>query len=521
MSSIKYKDKTRTTYSLFNITFGILNFLIKTIMVFIVRRVFIKTLGLEYLGLNSLFANIITVLSIAEIGIGTAVSQTLYKCYVSNDKKKIGAILGYYKKINNIIACIVLIIGCLLIPFLKYFINQEIQINISLEIIYILTLANVVSSYFFSYRKVILQTCQRIDVLYNITSIYYIVLYIAQIFILYLSKNYLIYLVSNIFITILENVTVHIFSKKYFSDLICFEKEKIDLDTRKNIRGNVSSLLYQKIGNAIVYGTDNILISLIVINGLIVLSKYSNYILISSALGTILQQILNSITASIGNSLAEKDVDYNYKLFNKLNFVYSILVGFCTVGFIVLSDSFIDLFFGKDLNLKTINVVLLGISFYFSESRYLVKTYKEALGIIQQFKFCYIFQGIINIIISIILGKIIGLTGIILGTIISTITMPLWSEFYLTNKHYFRKKSIDYYLKYGYYFLITIIACVSTLYINSFIELNNIYGLIIKSLVFVLVTILIYFIFLFRTKEFKETVSWLKNILKSKKGETK
>lgn len=517
MSKINFKEKSRTTYSLFNIIFGIINFLVKTIMVFIVRRVFIKTLGLEYLGLNSLFANIITVLSIAEIGIGTAVSQTLYNCYVVNDKEKIGAILGYYKKVNNIIAVIVTAIGCLLIPFLKYFINQEIQINISLELIYILTLANVVVSYFFSYRKVIFQTCQRIDVLYNITSVYYIALYIAQIIILYFTRNYLIYLLSNIFITLLENVTVQIFSKKHFADFVCFENQKIDLDTRKNIRGNVASLFYQKIGNTIIFGTDNILISLLIANGIIVLGKYSNYVLITSALITVLHQILNSITASIGNSLVEKDVEYNFKLFNKLNFIYLVLVGFCTIGFITLADNFISILFGENLELNTIDVVLLGISFYLTESRYLVKTYKEAKGIIQQFKFCYIIQAIINLIVSILLGKIIGLTGIILGTIISTIAMPLWSEFYLTNKYYFKKSTLKYFLKYSYYALVTLIAGGATWYINSLISCTSFYSLILKFIVFVPVAVLSYCLFLFNTKEFKETISWVKSIFKSKR----
>lgn len=505
--------KTRTAYSIVNIIFGVLNFVIKTIMVFIVRKVFIKTLGLEYLGLNSLFANVLTIMSIAEMGIGTAVSQTLYGYLANNEREKIGAILGFYKKVNHIIAVIVAVIGCCLIPFLKFIITQEVTIDISLELIYILTLANVIASYIFSYRKVIYKTNQRIDILYNITSIYYILLYIAQILILFFTKNYIIYLASNIAITMLENITIHFASKKMFKDFVNYEKQLLDSNIKSNIKINVVSLLYQKIGNTIIFGTDNILISALVLDGLVVVGKYSNYILIASALETILSQILTAITASIGNSLIEKDRDYNYLLFKKLNCIYSVLVGFCYTGFVVLSNDFIKVLFGDNLSLKTIDVVLLGVSYYLSNSRYLVKTYKEANGIISQFKYSYIIQAIINLVLSIILGRFIGVTGIILGTIISTIAVPFWCEYYLTNKYYFKKNSKEYYLNYLLYALATLIVGGVTWYINSLIIGTSLVLLLLKFIIFIVVAIVMYFVCLCWTPEFKQFIKMAKNIL--------
>lgn len=507
-------NNTRTGRSIINIIFGIINFAIKTIMVFIVRKIFIKTLGLEYLGLNSLFANILTIMSIAEVGISTAVSQTLYGYLANNEREKIGAILGFYKKANHIIAVIVAIIGCCLIPFLKFIITQEVTIDISLELIYVLTLANVIASYIFSYRKVIYQTNQRIDVLYNITSVYYILLYIAQIVILITTKNYIIYLLSNIVITIMENVTIHFASKKMFKEFVIYENQLLETGVKSKIKTNVMSLLYQKIGNTIIFGTDNILISILIIDGLVVVGKYSNYILITSALETTLSQILNAITASIGNSLIEKDKDENYLLFKKFNFIYSVLVGLFCVGFVVLSNDFIKIFFGEGLSLKTIDVVLLGISFYLSNSRYLVKTYKEAQGIISQLKYSYIIQAIINLLLSIILGKIIGITGIILGTIISTIAVPLWCEYYLTNKYYFKKDLKEYYLRYLLYVLVSGVVGIITWYINSLIIAASLLFLLLKFALFLVIALIIYFVCLCWTPECKQSIQMVKGILR-------
>lgn len=511
-------NNSRTKRSVINIIFAILNFAIKTIMVFIVRKIFIKTLGLEYLGLNSLFANILTILSIAEVGIGSAVSQILYEHLANNEKEKIGAILGFYKKINHVIGLIVAVVGCCVIPFLKFIITQDITVDINLELIYCLTLANVIASYFFSYRKVIYQTNQRIDILYNITSVYYILLYISQIFILIFTKNYIVYLISNILITFLENLTTHFLSKKMFDDFVINEKQVLEKGVKIKIKTNVMSLLYQKIGNTIIFGTDNILISLIVIDGIVVLGKYSNYILITSALATILNQILHAITASIGNSLIEKDKEYNYVLFKKLNFVYLTLVGFCSIGFVVLSNDFIRVFFGENLSLDMIDVILLAVSFYLSNSRYLVKTYKEANGILSQFKFSYIIQAFINLILSIIFGEIMGITGIILGTIVSTIAVSLWSEYFLLNKYYFNKKIIYYFLEYMFYSVVTIIVAILAWYINSLIVTSSFICLLLRFVVFFFVVATAYIILLGWTPEFKRALVMFKTIFKRNKG---
>ena len=517
MKQIINNTGSRTKHSIANIVFGVVNFAIKTVMIFIVRKVFIMTLGLEYLGLNSLFANVLTLLSIAEVGIGTAVSQTLYGYLANNEKEKIGALLGFYKKINYIIAAIVASIGCLLIPFLKFIVTPNLQINVSLEIIYILTLLNVIASYIFSYRKVIYQTNQRIDLLFNITSVYYIVLYIAQIIILFLTKNYLLYLASNILITILENITIHLSAKKSFSEFVSNEKRPVDKEISTKVKNNVKGLLCQKVGSTIIFGTDNILISMLVLNGIEVLGKYSNYILITSALSTIINQILNAITASIGNVLVEKDRDYNYNLFKTLNFTYVSMIGLACAGFIVLSNDFILIFFGKDLNLKTIDIVLLGLSFYLTETRYMVKTYKEANGIISQFKSSYLIQAFINIVVSIILGKFIGITGIILGTIVSTISIPLWNEYYLTNKYYFKKNVKDYFLRYGIYLTATAITVCVCWLVNSLIPATSFLMLIVKFLIFIIVAAISYILLLCWTREFREAKLIAKRIIKAKK----
>lgn len=132
----RIKNVTRNTI------FSFMNNFLSNLINFINRTLFIYLLSAEYLGLNGLFINVLGVLSLADLGISSAITFSLYKPIATHDNKKIGQIVNFLGKAYKIIGFVILLVGLLLIPFLKYFVNFDSKININYYVIYLLFLIN-------------------------------------------------------------------------------------------------------------------------------------------------------------------------------------------------------------------------------------------------------------------------------------------------------------------------------------------------------------------------------------------
>ena len=185
----------RTKNAVRNTLFGIINKLITLIVPFAVRTVFIRKLGLEYLGLNSLFTSVLSVLSIAELGIGTAIVFDMYSAISSNDSQALSSLFNFYKKIYRIIGAAVAAIGVLISPVIPYLIKADVPSGINLYYIYAIHLLNTLSGYFlFSYRASIIVAHQRNDVISNVATVCSLITSIIQIILLLIGKNYYYYI---------------------------------------------------------------------------------------------------------------------------------------------------------------------------------------------------------------------------------------------------------------------------------------------------------------------------------------
>ena len=161
----------------------------------------------SYLGLNSLFTSILQVLSLSELGVGSAMVYSMYKPLAEKNHKKICALLNIYRKFYRIIGLIILLIGLLLMPFIKYFIKGSYPADINLYSLYAIYLVNTVLSYFlFAYKKSLWEANQQSSYDTLITTIVNICMYIIQIIILLLLKSYYFYILLLPFSTLVINL---------------------------------------------------------------------------------------------------------------------------------------------------------------------------------------------------------------------------------------------------------------------------------------------------------------------------
>lgn len=479
------------------------------IISFIARIIFVKFLSDEYLGLNGLFTNLLTMLSLVELGVGSALVYSLYKPLADGDNEKVKSLMDLYRKAYNIIGGVVLIIGILFIPFYRYLISEVPSIS-HLDFIYILFVLNTAISYFYSYKRSLIICDQKRYIATIYRYVFYFLLNVFQIIVLFLTHNYILYLITQVVFTWLENICISIKADRMYPYLNDKNIKKLDKKELNTISKNVRAMLFHKIGGVVVNSTDNILISKLV--GLIAVGMYSNYYLITSALDTITAQFFNAITASVGNLGACTNSKKVKETFNTTFFLNYLIYGVITVCLLILFNPFIEVWLGKKYLFDFGVVLVITICFYLKGIRKTCLTFKDALGLFWQDRYKPIIESIINLVASIILGIKYGVLGIFMGTIISTVTTSLWIEPYVLYKYYFKENIIDYLYRFIKYTLVVVLTYLIVQKIVILISIDGILGLLIKGVVSLILSILIMTIVFIKTNEIKHMKKIFKDI---------
>lgn len=479
----------------------------------IAQAIFIRVLGEEYLGINGLFTNIISMLGIVELGIGSAIVYNLYKPIADADTSKINALMKFYKKCYHIIALIVLFLGLCITPFLNYFVG-EVHIDVQLQIVFILFILDIVCSYLLSYKRSIINANQK-NYIVNLIHIGYLVLLnFFQILILLLSKNYYLYLLVKIGMRLFENIAITSAANKMYPYL-SEDGEELDAITKADIFKKVKALFFHKLGTFFVLGTDNIIISKFL--GIAQVGFYSNYYLIINAVQTLFGQVINVLTPSVGNLLVEGNVQKNYDVFKRIRFLNFWIATFSGVCLLVMMDSFITIWIGKEYILSFFVLVVLVINYYQKSMRTSYNVFKEAAGIYYEDRFVPLFESFINIVASIVLLHYFGLAGVFMGTIVSG--FMLWGYSY--PKYVYKKLFGRDYLVYaketiGYILLFLIVAS-GTYYLANMLSFSNIYFNFISHMIiaFAIPNIILLILF-YKTDNFQYYIGLLKKLRKGK-----
>lgn len=503
---------SRTQKSALNMSVGMISQAINILLGFVARSVFIHFLSAEYLGINGLLSNVLTLLSFAELGIGEAMTYAMYKPAKENDKNTMRQLMQVYKKAYTIIACVVGIIGFFLSFFLDFLVSEPPNIPENMQMIFAFYTVNNMLSYFLTYKKSVLIANQENYIITVVSQCTVILQYLLQILVLMCTKQYYLYLTVQLVCTVVNNMVISVIVEKKYPWLQEKSKEKLPKETLSSIYANIKSLSISKIAGVVSNGADNIIISKLL--GLTSVGLVSNYTLITSSLNGILWNGLSSITSSFGNFNVDSSVQRRRDLFEELYLCSYWLYGFLSVGVITLANSFIEIWLGNDYLVSTGVVITLVLIIYVSGANFPVYTFQTTLGMYKEMKFPYLASGMLNIIFSIIFGIKFGLIGIYLSTSFSRlITSELFGGYYVYKKG-LELSPFRYLLR---YFLSVGLLSVNLLITNaavSLISIDGIMGFIVKSLVCVIVCNGIYFASFFKTKAFNRLKDRAINLIK-------
>ena len=490
----------RTKNSIYNVLSNLFIVLFQTIMLFVVRTFFIKILGEENLGLSGLFTNILNILSVTELGIGTIISFSLYKPLSEKDTKKINALMNFYKKFYYLAGIIIIVLGILIIPFLPFFVKDYSANNV--YVIYLLYLINTAFIYFVAYKEILILSDQKNYKLTNINFFFMLAMYLLQIFVLVKFKSFVLYLLVQFIITLLQKIFINIYITKSYPEVDFKSKNKLDKKTLKEIKDNLKCLFFNKVGELLIFCTDNILISSLV--NLVSVGIYSNYSSIITITRTLINSIYTAVTASFGDFALKADGESKKVIFEIMDFVRFLLYGICTIGFFLLINYFITLWIGKDYVFNAVITFIICLNFYLMGTQVSLDVIKQAIGFFKKDRFITLMQAVFNLVLSIILGLKYGIIGILIATSISYIILPCWNKPYLIYKYIFNSSVKKYYVRELLNIIVLVIIGVISYYAIGMINIPiSIIGFIVDIIIVTLIFAIIISIFYFKTKEYK------------------
>lgn len=499
------KEKGRLYNSLRNIGVGFVCQLTIMIFSFATRTIFVRLLGAEYTGVSGLFSNILTLLSLAELGIGNVLIFSLYAPLKNKDENTVCQYIHYFRKLYNRIALAILLIGLLLIPVLPIIIGECSLPMGEIQKYYVLYLLNSVFSYIAVDKVTLIQADQKIYIKTVTSTIASILMHLSMIALLLIKKSFTGYLLIQLTFTLGQNLVLNYYAQKMYPYL----KKKTDLPSKvftNSIIRNIKATFLYKVAGVIINYTDNILIS--VLFGVSMVGYYSNYSLLISYVMTFIGYITTGIAGSLGNLNAEENTEKSYKMFKNMIYLYNGVTVFSTACYLNIVQGFVSFCFGKQYLLGYETIIAILFSFYVAHVIQPVVMYRESMGMFVQIKFVLVITSVINIILSVVLGKLIGVAGIIVATGISRLVTVAWYEPVILFKQKFEQPMSEYWIFQIKNFGVNLLIIILSFIVCSLLP-NQIIWLVVKLIITVIIILVIEYVTMRKTQEY----NWLKDKL--------
>ncbi len=502
----------RTKNTVRNIIFGFAFRLMNIILPFISRTVILYVLGDKYLGLGSLFSSILSFLSLAELGVGSAMTFSMYKPIAENDGDTICALMNLYRKIYTVIGGVILALGVALMPFLRALIKGEVPVDVNLYLLYLLYLGNAVLSYWlFAYKNALLQAYQRTDVNSKISILITPLSYAVMLGFLLVCKNYYAYAIWLPIFTVITNLIRSSYVDRHFPEY--HPRGQVSPELQASIVKKTKALIGTKLNTVVLNAADNLVMAAFM--GLTTIAMYGNYYYIMSSIFGFLGIIYASMTAGLGNSLETDSLEKNYNDFLKFSFANSWIVGWCATCLVCLYQPFMKLWVGEALMFPVPVMLQFALYFYIYQIRKIPVVYKDAAGIWWEDRFRPYVCMVVNVVLNVTLVQVIGISGIILSTVFSLVISIPW-ENYTIFRYVFHRGSGEYYGRMAYSALTSVAGCGLCWWLCSFFG-DGIVNLFLRAGICVVVPNVVFVAANCRRKEFRQTVDLALHILHLKK----
>lgn len=497
---MKFNEDSRQKNAMLASVFAILEQIFSVASVFIYRTIFLSYLSKEHLGIEGLFANILQLFSLAELGIGMTILYRMYKPFAEKDVNAISAHVHFYKNVYHGIAILTAAIGACLYPFIDSIVDaSDVPSDVNLKLVYVLFVLQSVASYLFVYKQSIIQANQRAYLVSGFTTALTVINVVIKVVVLVLTRKYELVLMASIVSTILINWIFSLWItheyKEIFQNPTTLSKEE-----KKDIIQDTTGLMCHKVGFVVLTSTDNIILTKIV--GLAAVGIYTNYATITAAVQMLLTKMLNSFTPTIGNFMVNYEKDAIEDLYKKLLFVNFWFTSFCTVCLYVLLNPFIEIWLNDTFLLSGFTVMVLCAQFYIKSSQTMNEAFINAAGLFTRDRIRPLIESALNLVISVVLAKEIGIAGVFIGTCVSSLLTCYWRQPYLLYKHIFKNSPRHFIINQIIWVVLTCIMCFVAQMVCKNIPIT-LFGFIIRLFVCGIGINLVYLVLWHRSAAFR------------------
>lgn len=483
-----------------NIATGVGGYALSVALSLLTRMVFTRCLPAAYLGISGLFSNILSMLSLAELGVSGAIVYALYKPLAENDEEKIASLVRVFGTAYRIIGAFIAAAGICLLPVLDRLIGEQLQIAESIHLIYLFFLFDAAGSYFFTYRSTLLVAAQKNYLVTGVTYLMQCVLAVLQAVFLFTTRNYLGYLAIQVTCAMISYIWISRIAVRHYPYITRRDTKPLEKAERGKIFRDMRDLMAYKISGVLVNSTDSIIITYF--SGLITTGLSSNYTLLTNTLASLLNQIFNGLTASVGNLNAVESGEKKFSVFQSVNLMNFWVFAWGTAGILFVSSDLVRLLFGDGYVLEFSIPAVLALNFYTVGMQNAMWTFKHTMGLFRYGRFVQMFTAGLNLLFSILLGQVWGLFGILFATFLARLFTNLWHDPYVIYRHAFGLNPLIYLKKYLGYALILLADIALCMLVCSRISLSPLANVLCKGIAVSVISNVLFFVLLHRREEF-------------------
>lgn len=499
------QPEARTGKAMKNALFGILSYGILILSNFVTRRVFILQLGDGLVGIESLFKSVVSMLSLAELGIGTGLVYLLYQPLAERDAAAIRRVLNFYRRAYLLISAVILAAGAAMSFFVWFFVEESYDPRF-LGLTFFLYVLDTLAAYLFAHQRALIIADQKNYVNNLNEMLMNLLAMVLQVTLLLVIRSFVVYILVRIFCRLVAALLIHRNFRRLYPEIAASRsRESISREQRQGVMLNIRSMLFHKVGGLGVTASGSLIISKLlgsVVNGL-----YANYTLITTTVNALILQVFSGITASFGDYIHSENRAHACEKFDLLHYINFLIASFCTTSLFVLLEPFIALFFGPERVLPHLTTVLLTAHFFVYSMRRVVLMVRDSAGLYAPDRYMPLVEIALNVALSLVLVLYtpLGVNGVLIGNLVSMLLIPFWIQPRIVYRAVFGRSSAAYFGRYALYALCTVVGCLLTGFLAgrlSGLHMPALLALFLRACLCLTVPNLLNLLLFCRTKEF-------------------
>ena len=476
----------RVHRSIMNIKVGMLFYILSLFLAFFSRRVFLDCLGTEFIGLTGMLMNIMTYLSVVELGIGMSIVFFLYKPLQEDDHQKINEVMSMLAYLYRCIGIIIGGIGIITSFFFPWWFGH---LSTGLPLVYFAFysfLFSTIAAYIFNYKQILVGANQKQYLVNAYFQTISIAQSVVQILLAYYYRNLWLWVAVGLIFTVIGIIMFNRRIKQLYPWLnINLREGRLNLKKYPEVLKKTRQVFIQKIKDIILYHSDEILVGMFV--SVVKVAYYGNYLIIINKLNYLVNILSEGLSAGVGNLLAEGNEKNIMKIFWELTAARFFILGIITFSLLMFLQPFIGCWLGSQYQLDNIIIYLLIFNLFIRYQSAAVYIYIGSAGLFSDVWTAWT-ELIINLVVTILLAPTYGIIGILLGKIISFFFISVfWKPYYLFSQGFHKSVTIYWRGIAPYYIIFAIFTALSLwlkysvidTHVDSFMSLA-LYGLAIS-----------------------------------------